>query len=160
MLNVYVSLSGNDDNDGTIDNPVKSLSKAIDLCDVNGNIYMNDGTYLINVSTEYKVKKVWPYTSHDIFTLEKSVNIIAINKGLVEFIGNLYLTFNIPISNIIITFIGIDFSNDINQSYAFSMYSTPGDTTIKMNFYQFSKRIPPLQKFLILSGGMNFCTTK
>jgi hypothetical protein len=26
-------------------------------------------------------------------------------------------------------------------------------------FYHFSKRIPPLQKSLILSGGMNFCAT-
>ena len=49
---IYVSLDGNDDNDGSQSNPVASISKAVSLADEGYTIHISSGTYDQNKSIQ------------------------------------------------------------------------------------------------------------
>lgn len=69
---IYMSLTGNDNSDGTENNPVRSLSKAIDKSPTNGNIYIEDGDYPINTSTEYHIIRR-PGYNYMLFYIKKTL---------------------------------------------------------------------------------------
>ena len=95
VTDVWVSASGSDDNDGSQDNPVATIAKAIELVAEGYTIHVGEGTYIANS-----------------LTIAKSFAIIGSGKVIID--GNASKIMNIN-ENTIVNFTNVAFTNALNN---------------------------------------------
>ena len=95
VTDVWVSASGSDDNDGSQDNPVATIAKAIELVAEGYTIHVGEGTYITNS-----------------LTIAKSFAIIGSGKVIID--GNASKIMNIN-ENTIVNFTNVAFTNALNN---------------------------------------------
>ena len=95
VTDVWVSASGSDDNDGSQDNPVATIAKAIELVAEGYTIHIGEGTYIANS-----------------LTIAKSFAIIGSGKVIID--GNASKIMNIN-ENTIVNFTNVAFTNALNN---------------------------------------------
>ena len=95
VTDVWVSASGSDDNDGSQDNPVATIAKAIELVAEGYTIHVGEGTYIANS-----------------LTIAKSFAMIGSGKVIID--GNASKIMNIN-ENTIVNFTNVAFTNALNN---------------------------------------------
>ena len=95
VTDVWVSSTGSDDNDGSQDNPVATIAKAIELVAEGYTIHVGEGTYITNS-----------------LTIAKSFAIIGSGKVIID--GNASKIMNIN-ENTIVNFTNVAFTNALNN---------------------------------------------
>lgn len=92
MTTYYVSLSGSDSNDGTVNKPFLTMSKAINICNDNDmiKIYPGNISSIININKQVTISSTTTVI-HDV-VLTGNINIQKDNITLK------YLTLNSPIN--------------------------------------------------------------
>ena len=95
VTDVWVSASGSDANDGSQDNPVATIAKAIELVAEGYTIHVGEGTYITNS-----------------LTIAKSFAIIGSGKVIID--GNASKIMNIN-ENTIVNFTNVAFTNALNN---------------------------------------------
>lgn len=112
---LFVSENGNDENDGTISNPLKTINKAIEKADEDYTIYIREGTYneavLINKSN---------------ITLRNYPNEVAKITGVTEASLNYNISINPNLSNITIYGLHIQDHNEISIEAIFGIFVNGG----------------------------------
>ena len=95
VTDVWVSSTGSDDNDGSQDNPVATIAKAIELVAEGYTIHVGEGTYIANS-----------------LTIAKSFAMIGSGKVIID--GNASKIMNIN-ENTIVNFTNVAFTNALNN---------------------------------------------
>ena len=95
VTDVWISSTGSDDNDGSQDNPVATIAKAIELVAEGYTIHVGEGTYIANS-----------------LTIAKSFAMIGSGKVIID--GNASKIMNIN-ENTIVNFTNVAFTNALNN---------------------------------------------
>ena len=95
VTDVWVSASGSDDNDGSQDNPVATIAKAIELVAEGYTIHVGEGTYIANS-----------------LTIAKSFAMIGSGKVIIDGNASKIMTIN---ENTIVNFTNVAFTNALNN---------------------------------------------
>ena len=95
VTDVWVSASGSDDNDGSQDNPVSTIAKAIELVAEGYTIHVGEGTYIANS-----------------LTIAKSFAMIGSGKVIIDGNASKIMTIN---ENTIVNFTNVAFTNALNN---------------------------------------------
>ncbi|QOR36866.1 Ig-like domain-containing protein [Clostridium sp. 'deep sea'] len=80
-LEVYVSTSGKDSNNGKQDNPLKTITKAIEIAASNGTVYIEQGIYKENLTISKNITLKGAAESSTILDGNKQDRVINIGAG-------------------------------------------------------------------------------
>ncbi len=105
LSEIYVSITGTDSAEGSQQNPVKTINKAIDLSKDNGTIFLSDGEFKNNLNNK--------------LTLSKSLSFVGCENTVINGMGKDYC-FDIQ-DNITVSFKNIKFINAYKAPESYSV---------------------------------------